>query len=567
MKIESKNRKIKNIFLNKKYTIPDYQRNYSWDVNEEISTFWDDFLYYLDNNGKSNFFIGPMVFKADDIESSEFEVIDGQQRLITFSIFINVLISFFKKYGEEDLANGLFQYLIFRNEKNEEQLVINTLEPHPFYQERIFHNEISSKPTKDSELLIEKARLFFVDEIEKKLSELKNNKLKIEYLVNIRDYLFNIDTVVIISNDQTDAFTIFETINTRGKDLLSIDLLKNYIFKNFQYKTGVQEPKNSWKIITENIENARDTFFNRFWASWVAKITENKLYRRFNDYMRNTDEDEKVFKDSNILLGELIIASNIYRKITKPRLDDWKENKNFHIYNYIKNINGLFNLKVHFPFFLAIFEEYDNGNISYSDFCDVLLFMENFHFIFTHIVSPRASGLDNKYSKFAIKLRIAKNKISVINELKEELREKIPTFDEYKEKFESLNFKDDKDTIKFVLLKLEKKRDSSVSIDFDLHSMEHLYPKSSNDIKNNNKIGNIFLLEQKYNEEKSDLKPFEILKGENMTVLEFLSKETKYKTTKEDFLKILDNKKWDDVDIDKRTNDLSKITYDLFSKI
>ena len=45
MKIESKDRKIKNLFLNRRYLIPDYQRKYSWDVNEEVLIFWDDFIY------------------------------------------------------------------------------------------------------------------------------------------------------------------------------------------------------------------------------------------------------------------------------------------------------------------------------------------------------------------------------------------------------------------------------------------------------------------------------------------------------------------------------------------
>ena len=298
MKIESKDRKIKNLFLNRRYLIPDYQRNYSWDVNEEVLIFWDDFIYYLNSESKSNFFIGPMVFKAEDIEASDFEVIDGQQRLITFSILMSVLVSLFKKYGQEDLANGLLQYLIFRDEKNEEQLVIVTLDPHPFYQQRIFHNDEKSKPLKDSEILIEKVRVFFNNAIEDFLINIKKSEEKVNFLKKIRDYLFNIDTVVIVSNDETDAFTIFETINTRGKDLLSIDLLKNYIFKNFNYKTGIEEPKNSWKLITDNIGTSRDTFFNRFWASWVAKITENKLYRRFSDYMRNPNDGNKYFKDS-----------------------------------------------------------------------------------------------------------------------------------------------------------------------------------------------------------------------------------------------------------------------------
>ncbi len=566
MKIESKDFKIKNIFSRRKYIIPDYQRNYSWTIDEEISVFWDDFIYYLDKNPKSNFFIGPMVFKADGINSSEFEVIDGQQRLITFSILLSVIISLFDKHKRKDLSNGLKQYLIYKDEKNHEQLVIETIEPHPFFQYKIFQAK-NVKPTKDSEKLIEKARAFFDEEIESLLKKIQKESKKNEFLEKIRDYIFDIDTVIIVSDDETDAFTIFETINTRGKDLSSLDLLKNFIFKNYPTLTGVQEPKKTWKDLVGNIEAGRDTFFNRFWASWVSKVTENKLYRRFNDYMRDTGTSNN-FSNTKILLDELLIASRIYKKITKPSMDDWKINKNYHIYNHIKNINGLFNLKVHFPFFLALFEEFENGKVSLSLLNDTLLLMENFHFIFTHIVSPRASGLDNKYSKFAIRLRNEKNKNKVIKDLRKELLDKMPKKEEYIEKFKELNFLRNKDTIKFILLRLEKVEDKSITLDFDLYSIEHLEPKSNNSSGVNN-IGNLFLLEEKYNEKKNNLKPFDLYnsKTEKIKIIEFLERETKYKTTKKELKNIIKNGNWTESDINKRTEALAKQTYNLFSNL
>lgn len=568
MNIESKDFKIKNIFSRRKYIIPDYQRNYSWTVDEEISIFWDDFIYYLNSNIKSNFFIGPMVYKAESINSSEFEVIDGQQRLITFSILLSVIVSLFDKYKRKDLSDGLKQYLIYKDEKNKDQLVIQTIEPHPFFQSKIFHGK-NVKPEKDSEKLIEKARGYFYDQIEFLLKKITKDTKKIEFLEKIRDLIFDIDTVIIVSADETDAFTIFETINTRGKNLSSLDLLKNYIFKNYPILTGVQEPKKTWKNLIENIELGRETFFNRFWASWVSKVTENKLYRRFSDHIRNP-KNNKEFKDNQSLLSELLIASIIYRKITKPTLDDWKLNKNYHIYHHIKNINGLFNLKVHFPFFLALFEEFENKHIDLGLLNETLLLMENFHFIFTHIVSPRASGLDNKYSKFAIRLRKETNKKKVIKDLRKELLDKIPKKEEYIEKFKELSYFKNKDTVKFILLKLEKIEDKSLTLDFDLHSIEHLDPKSGF-FKNSDSIGNLFLLEEKYNEDKRDLKPFDPCnynnKNKSIKIIEFLGKETKYKTTKEEFNKIINKGSWTESDIDKRTEDLAKQTYVLFSKL
>ena len=562
MKIESKDFKIKNIFSRRRYIIPDYQRNYSWSVEEEISIFWDDFIYYLNCDSKSNFFIGPMVYKGEDINASEFEVIDGQQRLITFSILLSVIIALFNKYKRNDLSDGLKQYLIFKDEKNNEQLVINTVEPHPFFQKRIFHGE-NEIPKKRSEKLIEKARIFFNESIENMMRDIPDND-KIKLLEKIRDFIFDIDTVVIVSDDAIDAFTIFETINTRGKDLSSLDLLKNYIFKNYLIKTGVAEPKITWKKLVGNIELERDSFFNRFWASWIAKITENKLYRRFNDYMRSSDN--KIFKDANILLDELFIASKIYRQITKPKIDDWKKDKNFYIYYHIKNINGLFKLKVHIPFFLALFEEFEKKNINIKLLNKTLLLMENFHFIFTHIASLRASGLDNKYSKFAIRIRNEKDKDKVVEDLKTELNSKMPKKDEYIQKFKELNFSKNKDTIKFILLRLEKEMDSSLALDFDLHTIEHLEPKSKKS-QNVNNIGNLFLLEEEYNQNKDNKGPFEIDQKLKKSVIEILKEKTKYKTTQNEFSKIIKKNKWTESEIEERVNELANSTYNLFSKI
>lgn len=563
MKIESKDYKIENIFSRRKYIIPNYQRNYSWTVDEEILTFWDDFSYYLNNGVKSNFFIGPMVYKADNINASVFEVIDGQQRLITFSILLSVIISLFNKYNRSDLSEGLKQYLIYKDEKNCDQLVIYTMDPHPFFQQKIFHGE-DAKPTKLSEELIEKARIFFEKSIEERLIVLIKNEDKIELLGKIRDFVFNIDTVIIVSDDVADAFTIFETINTRGQDLTSLDLLKNYIFKNYPKKTGVEEPEKAWKTLLSNIDIEQESFFNRFWASWIAKITENKLYRRFNDYIR--DKNNKEFKNVNILLDELIIASKIYRQIMKPELDDWKKDKNYHIYYHIKNINGLFKLKVHIPFFLALFEEFEKKNVNSKLLNKTLLLMENFHFIFTHIVSLRASGLDNKYSKFAIRIRNEKDKNKVIEDLKTELSSKIPKKAEYVQKFKELNFNKNKETIKFILLRLEKEQDPSLVLNLELNSIEHLEPKSSK-LQNVNDIGNLFLLEEKYNHDKDNSRPFDVEKKSKKLIIEILKNKTKYKTTKDNFGKIIIGKTWTKDQINKRTEELAEKTYNLFSKL
>ncbi len=565
MKIDSKDFKVKDIFSRRTFRIPDYQRDYAWVVDEEVSTFWDDFNYYLESKSKGNFFIGPMVFKGEDINSHQFEVIDGQQRLITLAIFVSVIIEFFQKHERQDLADGLKQYLLYKDEKNNEQLVIETVEPHPFFQKRIFHGE-DVRPTKPSEKLIEQTRIFLFQKIETLLSEKKNNEDRIALLEEIRTCVFDIDTVVIVSSDETDAFTIFETINTRGRDLSSLDLLKNYLFKNFVPKAGIMEPKETWKEIKNNLGQHSGSFFNRFWASWIVKVSENKLYRRFADYIRDSNKN-KEFPDAEFLLKQLLTASRIYKEITKPSIDSWKKDKLFHVYSHIRNIGDLFALKVHFSFFLALFEEFEKKNIDIALLNKTLLLMENFHFIFTHIVSSRPSGFDSKYSKFAIRLRRETNKNKVIEDLRKDLLGKLPTQDEYAEKFKVLNFLENKNTIKFILLRLQKDLDSDIASDFELHSLDHLAPKSAGTLGVHN-IGNLILLEKSLNEEvKKDHKLFDTLPGSTDLVIDVLINKTKYLTTRDELIAIKKKGKWDRTEIDARRDELMKKTFNLFSDL
>lgn len=236
-------------------------------------------------------------------------------------------------------------------------------------------------------------------------------------------------------------------------------------------------------------------------------------------------------------------------------------------YYHIKNINGLFKLKVHIPFFLALFEEFEKKNVNLKLLNKTLLLLEKFHFIFTHIASLRASGLDNKYSKFAIRIRNEKDKNKVIEDLKTELSSKIPKKDEYVQKFKELNFNKNKDTIKFILLRLEKEVDSSLALDFELHSLEHLKPKSikSQDVNN---IGNLFLLEEEYNnQDKGAKKPFDIDKKSKKSIIELLKNKTKYKTTKDEFTDIINSKVWTKNEIEKRADKLAIKTYNIFSKL
>ena len=83
--------------LQRKYIIPRFQREYSWE-NEELSELFEDLLdnIHIDNNGvlqPSEYFIGSLVLVGDEDNTTNIEryVVDGQQRLTTITILFSVI--------------------------------------------------------------------------------------------------------------------------------------------------------------------------------------------------------------------------------------------------------------------------------------------------------------------------------------------------------------------------------------------------------------------------------------------------------------------------------------------
>ncbi|NFM11509.1 DUF262 domain-containing protein, partial [Clostridium botulinum] len=92
MNLQAYTRNIRDILdLNRKYIIPRFQREYAWE-EAELSTLWEDIFANMNKEKsaiKENpYFIGSLVLVGDDSKDSEFEVVDGQQRLTTITILL-----------------------------------------------------------------------------------------------------------------------------------------------------------------------------------------------------------------------------------------------------------------------------------------------------------------------------------------------------------------------------------------------------------------------------------------------------------------------------------------------
>ena len=92
---------LQQIFTNRLFRIPDYQRGYAWQL-PQLSDFWEDLVNLAEDRYHYTGMLSLKRLKSNAykewkeekwlIESSDYEayhIVDGQQRLTTFVILVN----------------------------------------------------------------------------------------------------------------------------------------------------------------------------------------------------------------------------------------------------------------------------------------------------------------------------------------------------------------------------------------------------------------------------------------------------------------------------------------------
>lgn len=232
-KITGKEYPISDIFTSKfEYHIPSYQRPYAWE-KEQAETLFDDLLDFYQNQPKDdNYFLGSIVLIKEDDENKPLSyVIDGQQRLTSLTIFLSVVAS---ELDDTDARSEIESYLFepgkkFKGLKPQPRLFLRPKEKDFFryyIQEVRVEDLLALKldnPMFDTEAKkhIRINCQAFKDRLEKKF------KPKSEEFENFIQFVLNRCFLIsVMTPSQTSAFRVFSVMNSRGLDLLPIDIFK-----------------------------------------------------------------------------------------------------------------------------------------------------------------------------------------------------------------------------------------------------------------------------------------------------------------------------------------------------
>lgn len=556
--------------LNRKYIIPRFQREYSWG-KIELNSFWNDILNQIKFDRAelitNDYFIGAIVLVGDDSKDTDFLVVDGQQRLTTITILFSSLTQILKNI-DNDLSQSCYSYIEGKDGNFKPFFKLENENPKPFLQRRIqnLNKEEEYKPITEEEYNIMLAYEFFTRKLREEFlrqefKEMSLNVTQLDYidlLKSIRDQILKCKTIFITVDNERQAQTIFETLNAKGKDLETIDLIKNRVFNLLEEEHPTDFAKESWKKIKGILQERENrvnfsTYFRHFWISNYEFLTEDRIY---NSFQRKIKENKKEYKK---FLNDLIITSEDYIKIISPLEIDWKEQESKEIYFSLKALND-FRVAQHRPLFLTLFTLYKNKLLNINELRESISKIEKFHFLFTAVCSMRASGLESTYSKYSRELRLLNDKVKIKNlldELFEKLKHKLPSLEVYKSKFEEIEFTNkitkDKKLIQYIFSKLESKLIRTNELKTFNFTLEHIESQKSTESWVS-KMGNLLPLSGEINSSignaNLEIKMKEFEKSELKIVKEFCSE---YKT-----LKV-----WTKEESEKRTENLAERTYNL----
>ena len=255
----------------KTYRVPPCQRDYAW-TEEEWEDLWNDILD-LRRQPESRHYMGALVVHGQS--DREFTIIDGQQRLATIGILsLAVIAKLYRMVDQEigaernrERAKELRNRFI--GEKDPASLVeISRLNlsraDDAFYQDYLVQLRAPPNPCglpKSNALLWNCFRYFSAQ-----LDALEDLQKDGEALAKVlsetaaRCLLF----ILIAVDDELDAYTVFETLNARGLELTTADLLKSYLFSKVRAPSDLDALQRRWQALISTVTPERFSEFLRY---------------------------------------------------------------------------------------------------------------------------------------------------------------------------------------------------------------------------------------------------------------------------------------------------------------
>ena len=251
--------------------VPRFQRRYSWQ-EEHIAEYWTDIERARDAGDA--YFMGTVVLASDADGDNRKLIIDGQQRITTTAILFVAVRDRLREFDQTRPAQSVEDTHLSDYVLTEEQTVAKlTLSPDD-------HPTFSALLEGRTEGLAEDRVASCYTQLKHYVDGLAPSAVDYRKLIDLVHYLDkDVQVLLAVATGLPEAYVIFETLNDRGADLTTADLLKNYLFSHAG--TGIAHAESTWTRLTGRFDepDAFVKFLRYEYMSRKGRVTNRELYK------------------------------------------------------------------------------------------------------------------------------------------------------------------------------------------------------------------------------------------------------------------------------------------------
>lgn len=351
----------------KQFTIPIYQRTYSWHLKQCQQLFLDIERIGNDESELSHFIGSIVYFKPGTSPVTsvpELLVIDGQQRLTTVSLLLLALTHFLKEHPDFTLEDETWEeiqetYLINKHRKDDSRFkLLLTRKDKTTYTNLVDEMEMTSNHSKR---VLENYN-FFKGKIH------KENALAVYHGIK---KLIIVD--VILERDKDNPQLIFESLNSTGLDLSQADLIRNYILMGQPMDKQNDLYERYWfpmeQSFGENIGSLA-WFIRDYLTMKEASIPRiDQVYEVYKKFLGSKNG----FKSVEEAVKSLHRYAKYYVRIALLKEEDPA------IAKKLKEITKL-KIDTSYPFLLAVYGDFEEEQINKEEFIEIIGMVSNYVF-------------------------------------------------------------------------------------------------------------------------------------------------------------------------------------------
>ena len=375
----------------KRFIIPVYQRNYSWQ-NKHCAQLLNDLKGLIKKPDAPHFFGSIVSSHMQGGKKEDFLIIDGQQRLTTISILLIAIVDLLKHKKVIPKDDRLIEkitkkHLVDEYQEDQRKIRLKPIKDDCKAFDALFGDESDFV---DGSNVTSNFR-YFRDRI-------LNENIDID---DLYDAISRLQTIDIFLEKDDDPQLIFESLNSTGLELEEGDKIRNFILMGLSSELQEKYYEAFWNKIEKNTNFKVSDFFKDYLTLKLNRTVVIKdIYFTFKDYVKKNNDDIEA------LLKDLLEYSKLYAIILNPMQ---YQNSFTAVLVRLSQLE----FTVIFPVVLAILKRWNEKNLTDQEITELLRVTEIFLFrrlivgLATNALSKIFATLDKDVTKKAQSSQLA----------------------------------------------------------------------------------------------------------------------------------------------------------------